>query len=223
MVPGMTERERLAADVRRLAWLADARFGPATRVGATAQSPRAFSPLSIGRRALTAALLFGQRVRSLPTPRGGGAGGPSLGAHPVNVGNGITDAAYRRMSCASNTTNRPSARGRSGHAAARRSWRSAGRRWLRWLSRSPDAEAKKNKNKAQKKANKKAERRCEKQGTPCQEFAARLCARVHPPGALRDACLNRANACCSSIEQCDGGAYFDCLFDHLEDLAPPEN
>ena len=44
MVPGMTERERLAADLRRLEWLADAQLGP-TRVswplargGATALS-----------------------------------------------------------------------------------------------------------------------------------------------------------------------------------------
>ena len=29
IVPGMTERERLAADVRRCAWLADATLGPA--------------------------------------------------------------------------------------------------------------------------------------------------------------------------------------------------
>jgi hypothetical protein len=28
MVPGMTERERLAADVQRLEWLADAALGP---------------------------------------------------------------------------------------------------------------------------------------------------------------------------------------------------
>ena len=28
MVPGMTERERLAADMQRLEWLADATFGP---------------------------------------------------------------------------------------------------------------------------------------------------------------------------------------------------
>jgi hypothetical protein len=28
MVPGMTERERLAADVQRLEWLADATLGP---------------------------------------------------------------------------------------------------------------------------------------------------------------------------------------------------
>ena len=31
MVPGMTERERLAADVRRLEWLAETRLGP-TRI-----------------------------------------------------------------------------------------------------------------------------------------------------------------------------------------------
>ncbi len=74
-----------------------------------------------------------------------------------------------------------------------------------------------NKNKARKKAKK----QCEKQGNACGEFTAQLCAQRRPPGGLRDACLNRGNACCSSIEQCDGGEFFDCLFDHFEDLAPP--
>lgn len=87
-------------------------------------------------------------------------------------------------------------------------------------SRAPAAEAKKNKNKAQKKANRKAERRCRQQGPRCQEFATRLCAAFHPPGGARDACLNRANACCASIESCAGGEYFDCLSEHAEDLAP---
>lgn len=32
MVPGMTERERLAVDLQRLAWLADARLGSASHV-----------------------------------------------------------------------------------------------------------------------------------------------------------------------------------------------
>ncbi len=39
MVPGMTERERRAADVRRLEWFVDARFAPARL--ATAASRRA--------------------------------------------------------------------------------------------------------------------------------------------------------------------------------------
>ncbi len=82
----------------------------------------------------------------------------------------------------------------------------------------PATEARKNKNKARKKAKK----QCEKQGNACREFIAQLCAQRRPLGGLRDACLDRGNACCSSIEQCDGGEYFDCLFDHLEDLAPPE-
>jgi hypothetical protein len=83
------------------------------------------------------------------------------------------------------------------------------------LHRSPVAEAK-NKNKA----NKKSKQRCQKQGTPCQEFATRLCALHHPPSPIRTACENRANECCTSIEQCNGGEYFACLFDHLDDLEP---
>jgi hypothetical protein len=66
MVPGMTERERLAADVRRLDWLAEARFGP-VQPAATVQLALTASPLSNGRRALTAMLLLGQRIRSLPS------------------------------------------------------------------------------------------------------------------------------------------------------------
>lgn len=86
-------------------------------------------------------------------------------------------------------------------------------------SRSPEAEAK-TRSKAKKKARKKAEKRCRQQGPPCLEFATRLCAAFHPPGSGRDACLNRANACCASIEACDGGEYFACLSEHAEDLAP---
>jgi hypothetical protein len=84
-------------------------------------------------------------------------------------------------------------------------------------SRSPAAEAKKNK---KSKSRKKEAKRCQKQGASCQEFATRLCALHHPPSPIRTACENRANACCASIEQCDGGEYFACLFDHLEDLEP---
>jgi hypothetical protein len=47
MVPGMTERERLAADVQRLEWLADAVLGPPrpsgghpSRIGRSAEAPR---------------------------------------------------------------------------------------------------------------------------------------------------------------------------------------
>ena len=77
MVPGMTERERLAADVARLEWQADARFGPQSRVADTPQSPRACSPLSGGRRALTAALLLGQGVRWLAVQREPAAAEPA--------------------------------------------------------------------------------------------------------------------------------------------------
>jgi hypothetical protein len=69
MVPGMTERERLASDVRRLEWLADARFGLAPHV-AVFSPPHVISPPSSWRRALIAAFRLGQRVRSL-SPREG--------------------------------------------------------------------------------------------------------------------------------------------------------
>ena len=84
-------------------------------------------------------------------------------------------------------------------------------------SRASETEAKKNK---KNKSKEKCGKRCKKQGNSCREFAAQLCEQRRPPGPVRDACLDRANACCSSIEQCDGGEYFDCLFDHIEDLAP---
>jgi len=68
MVPGMTERERLAADLRRLEWLADAQLGP-TRVswplargGATALS-RPTLPVGLWRRGIASALVFGKRIR----------------------------------------------------------------------------------------------------------------------------------------------------------------
>lgn len=76
----------------------------------------------------------------------------------------------------------------------------------------PVTEAKKIKNKARK--------RCQQQGSACQEFATRLCTHFHPPSPIRDACENRANACCASIAECQGSDYFDCLFDHVEDLVP---
>jgi hypothetical protein len=74
MVPGMTERDRLAADVRRLAWLADATLGPA-RIGNAAQEPKEKSmprpalPIGIWRRGLSSARILGQRIRLLqPAP-----------------------------------------------------------------------------------------------------------------------------------------------------------
>lgn len=66
MVPGMTERERLAADVTRLDWLADARFGPANIPTPPPKGEKPSSPLGIWRRGLTAALLFGQRFSQQP-------------------------------------------------------------------------------------------------------------------------------------------------------------
>lgn len=66
MVPAMTERERKAADVRRLEWLANATLGPAPSGHAStlaADEPRnrpAF-PIGLWRRGLTTAHVLGQR------------------------------------------------------------------------------------------------------------------------------------------------------------------
>lgn len=76
MVPGMTERERHAADVRRLAWLADATLGPA-RIGCAAvaspeaDAPRASLPIGLWRRGLSSARVLGQRIRLLQPAPGG--------------------------------------------------------------------------------------------------------------------------------------------------------
>ena len=67
MVPGMSERERLAADLRRLDWLADAALGPA-RIGCAltaspmAEPSRAALPIGLWRRGLSSARVLGQRI-----------------------------------------------------------------------------------------------------------------------------------------------------------------
>jgi hypothetical protein len=65
MVPGMTERERRAADVQRLEWLADAVLGPATpRAGPLVPSGSRYSlPLAFTRNGIALACRFGHRVR----------------------------------------------------------------------------------------------------------------------------------------------------------------
>jgi hypothetical protein len=70
MVPGMTERERLATDVRRLEWLADATLGPvgsgyALAPTAQRREPHPALPLGLWRRGLSSARVLGQRVRLL--------------------------------------------------------------------------------------------------------------------------------------------------------------
>jgi hypothetical protein len=65
MVPGITERERRAAELQRLTWLAEARLGSAI-VGDRPRPDvvsRGLSPLGVWRRALTAACLLGQRLQ----------------------------------------------------------------------------------------------------------------------------------------------------------------
>lgn len=68
MVPGMTERDRRIADMQRLEWLADARFGPARRPVASHWQREEVVPRRVRRRDpwwrhLLAALSPGRRVR----------------------------------------------------------------------------------------------------------------------------------------------------------------
>ena len=68
MVPGMIERERLAADVRRGEWLADARIGPARLISLPSQprsgnGPHPSLPLGLWRHGLSSALVLGRRLR----------------------------------------------------------------------------------------------------------------------------------------------------------------
>ena len=64
MVPGMTEREQHAAELRRLEWLAEAARGPVQPTPTTTRGP---APEPARRRAPAARLIrFGRRLRSLP-------------------------------------------------------------------------------------------------------------------------------------------------------------
>ena len=69
MVPGMTERERQNAEMRRLAWLADARLGPVRVMGAAPRPPagthaRPRMVLDCWRLASAAVRALGQRANS---------------------------------------------------------------------------------------------------------------------------------------------------------------
>lgn len=71
MVPGMTERERLAADARLCAWLAESRYGPTltavsplARVTDAERRPRL--PLELGRRAFAAARALARLIGAMP-------------------------------------------------------------------------------------------------------------------------------------------------------------
>jgi hypothetical protein len=66
MVPGMTERERLAADVRRLAWLTDVRFGPATDGTKPTQPKPNTSRLTPALHSLATRFHLGKRLRLQP-------------------------------------------------------------------------------------------------------------------------------------------------------------
>jgi hypothetical protein len=71
MVPGMTERERLAADVRLYSWLADATLGPtltgvSPRAAVTTSPRRAPLSLRLVRAGLARARVIGRRMRPIP-------------------------------------------------------------------------------------------------------------------------------------------------------------
>jgi hypothetical protein len=73
MVPGMTERERLAADVQRLEWLADATLGPGRHSqppGADVPSGSRYAvPLGLCRRGFAMVHGLHQRIRTIrPRP-----------------------------------------------------------------------------------------------------------------------------------------------------------
>ena len=70
MVPGMTERERLAADVQRLQWLADASLGPThlprpPGPPAVPSGTRHSVPLGLCRRGFVLAHGLSQRIRTI--------------------------------------------------------------------------------------------------------------------------------------------------------------
>ena len=70
MVPGMTERQSLDADMRHLEWPSNAVIGPAwmaheSGLPEVASGSRPVLPFGIWRRGLTSALVFGKRVRLL--------------------------------------------------------------------------------------------------------------------------------------------------------------
>jgi hypothetical protein len=70
MVPGMTERERLAANVQRLEWLPDASLGPThlprpPGPPAVPSGTRHSVPLGLCRRGLVLAHGLSQRIRTI--------------------------------------------------------------------------------------------------------------------------------------------------------------
>ena len=62
MVPGMTERERRAADAQRLEWLNDAVLGPTLRSTSSSRTQRSL-PASIDRHSLATTLGLLHRAR----------------------------------------------------------------------------------------------------------------------------------------------------------------
>ena len=74
MVPGMSERERLAADMQRLEWLADAMLGPGQlsrpRGSAVPSGTRRTVPLDLCHRGLAMAQDLNRRIRTI-RPRTG--------------------------------------------------------------------------------------------------------------------------------------------------------
>jgi hypothetical protein len=70
MVPGMTERETLAADVQRVEWLADAALGPTQMARppgppAVPSGSRYFVPLGLCRRNAALVHSLGRRIHAI--------------------------------------------------------------------------------------------------------------------------------------------------------------
>jgi hypothetical protein len=81
MLPGLTERERRAADLQRLAWLHESMVGPMRAAWAperslTAPRTRTVLPIGLWRRGLASARVNGRRLRLLQP--GSAAAVPSL-------------------------------------------------------------------------------------------------------------------------------------------------
>ncbi len=71
MVPGMFERERLAADAQRLEWLAEASIGSARLTTPLHQDragsgQHAASAIDLWRRGLALSVVLGRRMRLVP-------------------------------------------------------------------------------------------------------------------------------------------------------------
>ena len=64
------------------------------------------------------------------------------------------------------------------------------------------------------KAGKKVRKKCRKQGVPCLAFAADMCDALLPDPEVAE-CIELFQPCCSSIQKCNGPAFFECVEERL--------